>query len=240
MKAMIMAAGKGTRLGKITQTTPKALTEINGKSLLRMAVEKCADAGFDEIIVNVHHFADLVEEEIVKLNKSGFKISVSDERRLLLENGGGLYKARQFFGRSPFLVYNVDIVTDLDLSALYIEHVKNGCIATLAVRHRSDTRVLLTNMAGCLRGWRNRTTGEEIVTTAGASEKLGEIAFSSVQMIDPEIFYYMHEGIYTIVSLYLQLADTFSIATFTHDSGYWFDIGTPESLESVRKYLLPG
>ncbi|MGB8490265.1 MAG: sugar phosphate nucleotidyltransferase, partial [Bacteroidales bacterium] len=226
--------------GKITLTTPKALTEIHGKSLLRMAVEKCTDAGFDEIIVNVHHFADMLEQEIEKLNKSGFKISVSDERRLLLENGGGLYKARQFFGQSPFLVYNVDIVTDLDLSALYTDHVKNGCIATLAVRHRNENRVLLTDSAGFLRGWRNRSTGEEILSRAPISENLGEIAFSSVQMVDPEVFYHMYEGIYSIVSLYLQLAESFSIATFTHDAGYWFDIGTPESLESVRKYLLPG
>jgi NDP-sugar pyrophosphorylase family protein len=239
MKAMIMAAGKGTRLGDITKTIPKALVEINGKSLLQMAVEKCTNAGFDEIIVNVHHLADLVENEIEKLNESGFNITVSNERRLLLENGGGLYKAKEFFGRSPFLVYNVDIVTDLDLSALYLEHIKNGCIATLAVRKRDDERVLLIDSGGFLRGWRNRSTGEEILTAAGRGG-LGEIAFSSVQMVDPDIFYYMHEGIYTIVSLYLQIAELFSIATFTHNSGYWFDIGTPENLESVRRYMLAG
>src|SRR5512135_1832192 len=102
MKAMIFAAGRGTRLGKITEKIPKALVDINGKTALQLAVERCSASGFDDIIINVHHFAGLVEEEVARLNKMGFRISVSDERDLLLENGGGLFKARHFFDERPF------------------------------------------------------------------------------------------------------------------------------------------
>ena len=123
MKAMIFAAGLGKRLGKITENIPKALIDINGKSALQMAVEKCSAHGFNDIIINVHHFSDMVEDEVRRLNKMGFKISVSDEREMLLETGGGLYKARGFFDKSPFLIYNVDIISDLDLSVLYRFHL---------------------------------------------------------------------------------------------------------------------
>jgi N-acetyl-alpha-D-muramate 1-phosphate uridylyltransferase len=236
MKAMIMAAGKGTRLGKITETIPKVLIDINGKSLLQIAVETCARYGFDDIIVNVHYMADMVEEEIRRLNRLGFRIAVSDERELLLENGGGLYNARGFFDRHPFLVYNADIVTDLDLSSLYRYHLKKNGLVTLAVRNREGNRFLLVNSEGLLKGWCNKATGEKILAVKG-DEELSEIGFSSIQILDPEIFNYMKEGIYTVVSLYLQLASCHSIFTYRCDDGYWFNVGTPENLESVREFL---
>lgn len=236
MKAMIFAAGLGKRLGKITETVPKALVEVNGKSVLQMAVEKCTSHGFDDIIINVHHFADRVEEEVNRLNKSGFSISVSDERDLLLENGGGLYKARHFFRDEPFLLYNVDIVSDFDLSALYRLHLEKQSFATLAVRHRPGKRFLLIDKINRLRGWRNISTGEQILTT-GSAEGLSEIAFSSMHIVEPEIFKYMHEGIYSMIDLYLKLAGEKYILTLTHDNGYWIDIGTPESLQQVKELL---
>jgi NDP-sugar pyrophosphorylase family protein len=236
MKAMIMAAGKGTRLGKITDTIPKVLVDINGKSLLRIAVETCVRHGFDDIIINVHYRADMVEEEIKRLNRSGFRITVSDERDLLLENGGGLFKARDFFDKDPFLMYNADIVSDLNLSSLYHYHKKNKGLATLAVRNREGNRFLLVNSEGVLRGWCNRATGEKILS-GGNNEKLSEIAFSSMQIIDPAIFDYMNDGIYTIVSLYLQLASSHKIVTYRCDDGYWFNVGTPENLQNVRAFL---
>lgn len=231
-----MAAGKGTRLGTITEKMPKALVEINGKSMLRHAVEKCYRYGFGDIIVNVHHFADMVEKEIERLNRSGFNVKVSDEREMLLENGGGLYKARDFFDSNPFLVCNADIITDLDLAQLYNYHIQNRGLVTLAVRNRFDSRYLLVNSNGILKGWCNKVTGERII--CGKEETLlYEIAFSSFQIIDPVCFKNMTEGVYTLVDLYLTLAKEFQINTFRHDEGYWFDIGTPESLESVRIFL---
>lgn len=233
MKAMILAAGKGTRLGRITESLPKALVDINGKTALRIAVEKCTLSGFDDLIVNVHHFADKVEDEIRKLSDEGHRITVSDERETLLETGGGLYNARDFFDEKPFLLYNVDIISDIDLSDLYRYHLGKKCLATLAVRHRPGNRFLLTDSEGMLRGWRNKASGEEIII----SEVQGgfrEIAFSGFHIIEPEIFNYMTEGIYTMTTLYLRLAKHHRIYTYLDDTGYWGEIGTPESLEHAR------
>ncbi len=231
---MIFAAGLGKRLGDITQSIPKALVDINGKTTLHLAVEKCTASGFEDIIINVHHFADMVEDEVRKLNEIGYRISVSDEREKLLENGGGLYKARDFFDNHPFLLYNVDIISDLDLSLLYAFHLGKKGLATLAVRHRPGKRFLLTDKDGRLRGWRNIATGEQIL--AGVPpEGLSEIAFSSMHIVEPEIFNYMKEGVYSLVTLYLNLASQFNIYTLKHDEGYWIDMGTPDSLDYVRK-----
>ncbi len=229
-----MAAGKGTRLGKITESIPKALVDLNGRTALHLAVEKCSAHGFDDIIINVHHFADMVEEEVRKLNRMGYRITISDERDMLLETGGGLYKARWFFDNNPFLIYNVDIISDLDLSSLYSYHIEKHGFATLAVRHRQGNRFYLIDEHGIIRGWRNNATGEQILTGSGNS-KLSEIAFSSMHIVEPEIFNYMEEGIYTMTDLYLSVAGEKNVFTYLDDSGYWGDIGTPESLEYARK-----
>jgi MurNAc alpha-1-phosphate uridylyltransferase len=236
MKAMILAAGKGTRLGEITAEMPKVLVDINGKSLLRLAVEKCSASGFDDIIVNVHHFADRVEAEVIALRNKGFNIAVSDERELLLETGGGLYKARGFFNKDPFLLYNADTVTDLDLNALYRYHIKMKGLATLAVRNRTGNRYFLVNREGMLKGWCNKTTGERIIA-GDETEAFYEIAFSGMHIIEPGIFRYMNEGVYTMTALYLQLASSHNIFTYRDDSGYWVNVGTPENLEAARNLL---
>jgi NDP-sugar pyrophosphorylase family protein len=236
MKAMIFAAGLGKRLGRITESLPKALVDVNGKTVLQMAVEKCSFYGFDDIIINVHHFADMVEDEVKRLNKMGFRISVSNEREMLLENGGGLYKARGFFDNNPFLLYNVDIISDLDLNVLFRLHLAKKGLATLAVRHRPGKRFLLIDSEGQLRGWRNISTGQQIL--AGVEDDgLSEIAFSSMHIVEPEIFNHMKEGVYSMIDLYLKLASEHQIYTLKHDEGYWIDVGTPESLELVRNLL---
>jgi N-acetyl-alpha-D-muramate 1-phosphate uridylyltransferase len=237
MKAMIMAAGKGTRLGKISETVPKSLLDINGKSLLRRAVENCTAFGFDDIIVNVHHLADMVEEEIVKLRKDGFRITVSDEREMILETGGGLYKARYFFANEPFLLYNADTLTDLDLTSLYRYHLKMKGLATLAVRHRKGNRYFLVDEDGRLKGWCNKTTGEKIVAV-DETETLTEIAFSGRHIINPQIFNYMSDGIYTMTALYLHLADSQNIYTFLEDGGYWLTVGTSEDIDRARQFFI--
>jgi NDP-sugar pyrophosphorylase family protein len=236
MRAMIFAAGLGKRLGKITESIPKALVKVNGKTALHLAVEKCSLHGFGEIIINVHHFADMVESEADRLNKMGFSVSVSDERELLLETGGGLYKARKFFNNEPFLVYNSDIITDLDLSELYRFHNTKKGLVTLAVRKRQGNRFYLADKEGILNGWCNTATGEEIIARTGTDD-LHQTAFSGVQVVDPSIFSYMNEGIYSLTTFYLRLAADHNIFTFNHDKGYWYDIGTPENLEKVRTFL---
>lgn len=234
MKAMIFAAGKGTRLGTITGSIPKALVDINGRSALQLAVENCHNHGFSDILVNVHHFPEMVIEETEKLRKDGYSITISDESDELLETGGGLFKARDFFDDKPFLLYNVDIVTSLDLAALYEYHkIKKG-LATLAVRNRKGNRFLLVDKEGMLQGWRNKSTGEEILITRKAGE-LHEKGFSGIHVVEPRIFNYMNKGIYTMTTLYLRLAKRHKIYTFTDDTGYWGDIGTPETLETARE-----
>jgi NDP-sugar pyrophosphorylase family protein len=235
MKAMILAAGKGTRLGKITESIPKALVDINGKSVLQLAVEKCTVSGFDDIIINVHHFADMVEDEVNRLTKMGFNISVTDEREMLLDTAGGLYKAKWFFDDKPILLYNTDIITDLDLNLLLDCHKNNDGIATLAVRKRAGNRFFLIDVSGRIRGWCNKATGEEIIT-GSKCDYLSEIAFSGIHIVNPEIFNFMYEGVYSLTSLYLDLAEDHKIFTFRHDEGFWTDIGTVENLEYVRKY----
>jgi NDP-sugar pyrophosphorylase family protein len=234
MKAMIFSAGLGKRLGEITETIPKALVNINGKTALHIAVEKCSAYGFDDIIINVHHFADKVEDEVVKLKSLGFRISISDEREKLLETGGGLFKARWFFDKNPFLIYNVDIISDLDLRVLYKYHLEKRGMATLAVRHRAGNRFFLIDKEGIIRGWRNKSSGEQILALPSADD-LTEIAFSGIHIVDSKIFNYMQDGIYTMTSLYLKLATDLKIYTLLDDSGYWGDIGTPENLESIRQ-----
>ena len=166
----------------------------------------------------------------------GYRISVSDEREKLLETGGGLFKAKGFFDDEPFLIYNVDIISDLNISALFKYHLDKKGLATLAVRHRPGNRFYLIDKSGIIRGWRNIATGEQILTSE-ISEDLSEIAFSSIHIVEPEIFKYMEEGVYTMTTLYLNLAKKHNIYTYLDDGGYWGDIGTPESLEYTRKYL---
>jgi MurNAc alpha-1-phosphate uridylyltransferase len=237
MKAMIMAAGKGTRLGKISESVPKALLDINGKSLLRLAVENCTAFGFNDIIINVHHLAEMIEEEVKVLRKEGFRITISDERDMLLETGGGLFKAKGFFGNDPFLLYNADTLTDLDLTALYQYHLKMNGLATLAVRNRKGNRYFLVDNEGKLKGWCNKSTGERIIS-GEITDSLAEIAFSGRHIINPAIFNYMTEGVYTMTALYLHLAKSNDIFTYLEDGGYWLTVGTPNDLEEARKFFL--
>ena len=233
-----MAAGKGTRLGRITRKIPKVLLEINGKSLLRHAVENCTNSGFDDIIINIHHLANQVEKEIEKLRNDGYKITISDERKKLLETGGGLYKARDFFDKNPFLLFNADTITDLDLSVLYQYHLDMKGLATLAVRNRPGKRLFLVNNEGVLKGWCNKVTKERIIA-GDETESLTEIAFSGRHIINPGIFNYMSEGVYTLTALYLHLAETHRIVTYREDGGYWLTVGTPEDLENIRNFFAP-
>ncbi|HPC98930.1 MAG TPA: sugar phosphate nucleotidyltransferase [Bacteroidales bacterium] len=231
MKAMIFAAGKGTRLGKITEKTPKALLRINGKSALQNAVEKVTAHGFDDIIVNIHHHPHLMIEEINRLRSLGYRIEISDETENLLETGGGLYNAKWFFDdNTPFLLYNVDIITDLNLSDLYNFHKSHNAIATLAVMKRNDTRYFLTGNDGILRGWCNTETGEEIIT--GKEEPFYKAAFTGIHVADPAIFSYMSDGVYSMTGLYLKISGEIDVQTCIFECK-WIDIGSEESLKAA-------
>ena len=237
MKAMILAAGLGTRLGEITQTRPKILVDLGGMTLLEWILRKLKRSGADDIIINVHHLADMVEEEGEKIaNRIGVKLSFSDEREKLLDTGGGLYKAREFFDNKPFILYNGDIVTDLDLNALYQYNLSTEADAALAIRYRSGNRFFLTDKNGLLAGWRNRQTGEEILLF-DKKQTLDEIAFSAISVINSRVFGYMKHGVYTMKSIYFEIGREGLVNTFRHNDGYWLDIGSPAMLEEARKFL---
>ena len=192
MRAMILAAGLGTRLQPLTDNLPKALVKIRDKTLLEIAINYLVKNGFDKIIINVHHFAEQLIN-FIEQNNFGADISISDERDKLLDTGGGLKKASRFFNDGkPFLLYNVDIISNLNLLTLYQANIESNSITTLTVRNRESGRYLLFNSENILRGWKNTKTGELI--TSCSIDMLDEFAFSGIHIINPEIFSLMPDG----------------------------------------------
>lgn len=234
MKAMIFAAGLGTRLRPITESTPKPLVEIKGKTLLEISINKLVESGFDEIIINVHHFTDQIVD-FLNDKKFNAKIEVSDESDKLLDTGGGLKKASWFFDDGkPFLVHNVDIVSDLDLKTLYQSHMQNNSIATLAVSKRKTSRYFIFDEEGILSGWQNVKTNEQKMTRHITT--VNKFAFSGIQVIDPNLFKYFPDAeIFSIVDLYLTISQKEIIKAYQHENTGWYDVGNIEELNLLNK-----
>jgi NDP-sugar pyrophosphorylase family protein len=237
MKAMIFAAGLGTRLQPLTNNKPKALVEVNGVPILEKTINHLIDFGVNDIIINVHHFAEKIIEFLKKNDNFGIKISISDETQMLLETGGGLKKAKWFFNNNkPFFVVNGDVISNINLNDLYEFHLKTKAFATLAVRKRETQRYFLFNQQNKLCGWQNTKTNEIIKTQP--DENLNALAFSGIQVISPEIFNFLtQDGAFSITNTYLELSKKHTISGFQHDSDYWFDLGTIEKLKIAEKYL---
>ncbi len=238
MKAMIFAAGLGTRLGTETANRPKALVEINGKTLLQIAIEKLASANVSEIIINVHHFADKIKSYIAN-NDFGIPVLISDETDKLLDTGGGLKKAAHLLkGNSPLLVYNVDIISNINLKKLIDYHKSTGALATLVVRNRQTNRYLKFDDKKQLTGWLNKKSGETKIVNPVTFHGSVEMAYSGIQVIDPAIFDLMPAiDRFSVIDLYLQLAKSYPIKGFFDESQMWMDVGKPESLEEARQLL---
>ncbi len=238
MKAMIFAAGLGTRLAPLTNDRPKAMVEVNGMPLLEICIRRLKKYGFRDIIVNVHHFAELIIDFLQAQNNFGINVQISDERDMLLETGGGLKKAAGFFNdNQPFLVCNVDILTNMDLSKFYQTHCKSWAIATLATRNRDTSRYLLFDNNNVLRGWKNNKTGETKFPIT-SSETLKEQAFSGIHVINPTIFKFMHRnGKFSIIDTYLDLVPQHILKAYPHDADIWLDVGKPESLAKAQSLL---
>jgi NDP-sugar pyrophosphorylase family protein len=236
MKAMIFAAGLGTRLSEITRFKPKALVEINGIPLIEAIIRRLISFGYDDIIINVHHFADQIEDFIRMKNQFGIKISFSDERGNLLDTGGGLKHASWFFDDGkPFLVHNVDVISNIDLDALRDFHRRSGAMATLAVRTRKSSRQLHFNLQNLLCGWENNTSGEKKIVIPGPYSSFG---FSGIQIINPGIFRLMTEdGKFGIIDVYLRLSSHYKINAFVHDDDHWIDVGNPENITKAENLL---
>ncbi|OGU54845.1 MAG: hypothetical protein A2V66_04545 [Ignavibacteria bacterium RBG_13_36_8] len=238
MKALILAAGLGTRLKPLTNNIPKALVELNNKTLLQITIDRLISFEITDIIINVHHFADQIIDYLKISNSLGVNISVSDERELLLDTGGGIKKAAWFFDDgNPFVVHNVDVISDLDLRNLYDFHVNSNSLATLSVKKRHSDRYLLCNAKDELCGWKNVKTGEVIISKQDEKE-LTEYAYSGIQVVDPKIFnYFPKENVFSVIGWYLELAKRHKIKICEDTNSFWLDIGKKENLAEAGKYF---
>lgn len=234
---MILAAGLGTRLKPFTDHHPKALALVNGKTLLERNLFYLNQYGIKDVIINVHHFADQIEDHLQQEQYRVLNITLSDERNEVLETGGGLKKASWFFDSSEsFVLMNADILTNLDLNRVISLHQNSNALATLAVSKRVSSRYFLFDEGMQLRGWRNQKTGEErIATTTSVME---EYAFSGIHVIQPSIFKYIHqEGKFSMVDVYLELAKTHLIQGYDHTGSILLDVGKPESISIAETYF---
>ncbi len=232
MKAMLFAAGLGTRLKPFTDNHPKALAEVNGITLLEHNIKYLQRHGIYDVVVNVHHFAEQVEDVLQRNNGFGSNVVISDERDMLLDTGGGLKKAVQHFEwAQPILVMNVDVLTDLDLTDLIEAHRANDVIATLAVMKRNSSRQLLFDEHMLLCGWANNTTGEQRISREVIW--MQPFAFSGIQVVSPAIINAPFSGKFSIIDSYLYYAKEHGIKGYDHTGGLFIDVGKPDSLAAA-------
>ena len=241
MKAMIFAAGLGTRLKPLTDHIPKALVPVAGKPMLEHVIQKLIAFGCDEIVINVHHFADQIINFLKEKNNFGITIHISDETDMLLDTGGGIKKAASFF-HEPFLIHNVDILSNVDLKYLYEYHLTSGNDATLLVSPRKTVRYLLFDERNRLCGWVNKDTLQ--TKPEGfiyQPEVQKEYAFSGIHIVSPTLFNYMSEhwtGKFPIMDFYLQTCQEAQLGGYAKEDLQLIDIGKPETLAVAEEFVL--
>jgi mannose-1-phosphate guanylyltransferase len=244
MKAMVLAAGLGTRLRPLTNDRPKALVELNGRTLLEITLSRLRQFGVREVIVNAHHFAEILVQYLTANNNFGMTIEVSRED-VLLDTGGGLKKAAHFFLRNGgsddelFILHNVDVISTIDLGRMLKFHGESNALATLAVQDRKTSRYLLFDEAGQLCGRRSQDGKTE---QARASLNPQALAFCGIHTISTRFLRLMSEnGVFSVVTPYLRLAGAGEkIVGFRADEYYWKDLGKPENLAEAEQDLNAG
>ncbi|HLF44988.1 MAG TPA: sugar phosphate nucleotidyltransferase [Chitinophagaceae bacterium] len=241
MKAMIFSAGLGTRFKPWTNNNPKALAMVNGKSLLQRNIEYLQQYGIKDVVVNVHHFADKVIEASMRNKGWGSSVTISDERDELLETGGGLLKAKEFFTPGEKLITcNADILTNLDINKLISFHEEKKALISFAVTDRKTSRYLLFNEQNRLCGWRNTKTAEEKISLK--NNHLAEKAYSCIVVFEYDIFRLMEEkgltGKFSLIDVYLALAADQLIFGYDHTGDKLVDVGKPESI-AMAESLFP-
>ena len=234
---MIFAAGLGTRLRPLTNDRPKALVEINGITMLEMALRKIKNAGIQRVVVNVHHFKDKMIQFIRNYQSEDLEILISDESGQLLDTGGGLLKARPLFNNNePVLLYNVDIVTSANIPDFIEFHIKNDPLVSMMVKSRSTSRYLLFDPEMQLAGWQNVKSGEKIICRE--AEQYKKYGFQGIHIVSPRIFDLILEtGAFPIMELYLRLAGNHSFKGYESKHDLWFDIGSPEKLDNTKREI---
>ncbi|MBD5293586.1 MAG: NTP transferase domain-containing protein [Bacteroides sp.] len=232
MKALIFAAGLGTRLKPFTLTHPKALVPVGGEPMLGRVIRAVKEAGVTEIVVNVHHFAEQIEQFLAANGNFGVNIRISDERSLLLDTGGGLLHARRFLdGTEPILLHNADVLTDLPLSELTLRGD-----ATLAVSSRSSSRQLRFDSSGRLCGWINHQSGE----TKGITEGGDLRSFNGIHLVSPQIFPALENygvEVFSLTPFYVKNASELEFYGQDISQYKWFDVGRPESLAAANQWV---
>lgn len=236
MKAMLFAAGLGTRLKQETKDRPKALVKIGSKTLLQHSIEKLKNEGISEVVVNVHHFSDLMKS-FINNHDFGVPVTISDETDELLETGGGLKKAVPLLeSDKPVVLYNVDILSNLNLNDVLEYHKQKNALATLVVRNRETERYFKFNRERRLVGWINKKTNKTRVSLPCDFGKAVSMAFSGIHIINPEILKLLpEEKRFSITDWYLDLAKTHFIQGYFDTSELWMDVGKPEQLAEARK-----
>jgi N-acetyl-alpha-D-muramate 1-phosphate uridylyltransferase len=242
-RAMILAAGLGTRFKPWTDEHPKALAPVNGKSLLQRNIEYLQQFGIRDVVINVHHFADQIIDALTAHQGWGSHFTISDETDEVLETGGGLKKASSLLQDSPFVLMNVDILTDMNLYGMMTEHFRYRPLATLAVTDRTTSRYFLFDGQQQLCGWRNVQTGQErmarpaeVAIGADGHRSLIEKAFSGIHIIDPALIPLIRqEGKFSVVDVYLTLAAGYPIRGYDHSQSKLIDVGRPESVEQASQ-----
>jgi NDP-sugar pyrophosphorylase family protein len=235
MEAMIFAAGLGTRLYPLTKNKPKALVEICGKTLLDRCLEKIIKVGCKRIVINAHHFSDLIEQYL-KNNKYNAEIILSKEEELL-DTGGGLKNAKKYFSlKENILIHNVDIISQIDISAMQDNLNNSNALAILAVSKRLSSRQLLFNKENLLSGWQNTQTKQEIITRE--NQNLIPLAFSGVHIIRPEVLELMpNENKFSIINHYLELSKNNDLLAFKHENIIWYDLGKYEQIAEIERQI---
>jgi NDP-sugar pyrophosphorylase family protein len=239
MKAMVLAAGVGSRLRPLTDAIPKALLEVGGVPMIEQVIRRLKGAGVTELVVNLFHLADHVVEFLASRCDFGLRIAFTREAALL-DTGGGLKNAAWFFDDGePFLLHNVDVLSDIDFGELLRFHQTAGALATLAVQRRPSARQLVFDRDGRLCG---RVSPEGVEWAKGPVGSGERLAFTGIHVIDPAIFLRMTEsGAFPITRTYLRLAgEGERIVAYRADGRYWQDIGSPEQLEAARKRAAGG
>lgn len=238
MRAMILAAGLGTRLKPLTNTIPKALIKINGHSLLGLQINKLKSEGFDQIIINVHHFADQIKDYLKENKYFGCTIEISDESEKLLDTGGGLKKAFHFFSdNKPFLLHNVDILSSINLKKMMEYHAGSSSVATLAIQDRKSSRKFLFDEKLILCGWMNEKADKKIIARDSQSRLL-PFSFSGIQIIDPILFtYFPDENVFSLIDLYLSVAQKEKIKGYVHNKDEWIDLGKIENVNQSERLI---
>ncbi|MEJ2320175.1 MAG: sugar phosphate nucleotidyltransferase [Gemmatimonadales bacterium] len=236
---MILAAGVGERLRPLTEHAPKALVAVAGVPMLERVARRLIDAGAERLIINVHHHADQIEEYVTRRGGFGVEVRFSREEEAPLETGGGLLEAAPLFERNePFLLHNVDIISDIDLAAIWGAHKKAGPLATLAVNRRPTARPLLVDDGG-FRGLANLNTRwrAEARSAIGRTEEIG---FAGIHVVSPEIFELITErGRFSIMELYLRLArEGHAIDTFDMTDALWLEVGDPARLREAESIMM--